>query len=60
VYIIGVDPGLAGAIAVLDHAGVVVSLFDTPVLSLSTSRGRRQEYDLVGMAALLVERFVNS
>ena len=50
---IGIDPGLRGAGAVLDHAGVLMALHDTPVLTLRTSRGIRQEYDVPGLAALL-------
>ena len=50
---IGIDPGLGGAVAVLDHAGALVALHDVPTLTLSTSRGSRVEYDLPGMAALL-------
>ncbi len=50
---IGIDPGLSGAVAVLADDGVLVSVHDTPVLTLRTSRGTKQEYDLAGMAALL-------
>jgi predicted RNase H-like nuclease (RuvC/YqgF family) len=35
-YICGIDPGLAGALAILDDTGALVSLYDTPVLTLST------------------------
>jgi hypothetical protein len=51
--IIGVDPGLSGAVAVLAHAGAFVGVYDTPVLTLRTSRGSRSEYDVPGMVALL-------
>ena len=50
---IGIDPGLGGAVAVLHADGWLVAVHDTPVLTLSTSRGTRQEYDTWGMAALL-------
>jgi hypothetical protein len=50
---IGIDPGVAGAVAVLDATGALVALYDTPVLTLRTSRGSRQEYDLPGLGALL-------
>ena len=50
---IGIDPGLTGAVAVLDHAGALVALHDVPTLTLRTSRGTRQDYDVPGMAALL-------
>ena len=50
---IGIDPGLSGAVAVLAADGTLVALCDTPVLTLSTSRGSRQEYDVPGLVALL-------
>ena len=43
---IGIDPGLRGAVAVLGTDGVLLALHDVPVLTLSTSRGSRTEYDL--------------
>jgi len=49
----GIDPGLSGAVAMLGADGALVALHDTPVLTLPTSRGNRQEYDTVGMAKLL-------
>ena len=51
--IIGIDPGLGGAVSVLADDGTLVSMHDTPVLTLRTSRGSRQEYDLPALAALL-------
>jgi len=53
VVLIGIDPGLGGAIAVLDHAGMLRALADTPVLTLSTRRGMKHEYDVPGLVALL-------
>jgi len=50
---IGIDPGLSGAVTVLDHAGALVALADTPTLTIGTTRGRRQEYDVPGLVALL-------
>jgi hypothetical protein len=50
---LGVDPGLTGAIAVLDHAGAFVALHDTPTLTLRVARGTKQTYDVPGMCALL-------
>jgi hypothetical protein len=49
----GIDPGLTGALAVLDATGTLVALYDTPVLRLTVARGRRAEFDVPGMAALL-------
>jgi hypothetical protein len=50
---IGIDPGLSGAVAVVDHAGVFVVVHDTPVLTLRVARGTRRDYDVPGMCALL-------
>ena len=50
---IGIDCGLTGAVAVLATDGAMVALHDTPVLTLSTRRGTRQEYDMPGVVAVL-------
>ena len=50
---IGIDLGLFGAVAVLDHAGTLVVLHDVPTLTLSTNRGTKQDYDVPGLVALL-------
>jgi crossover junction endodeoxyribonuclease RuvC len=51
--IIGIDPGLSGALAVLTPEDTLETLWDTPTLTLRTRRGTRQEYDVPGMAGLL-------
>lgn len=48
---IGIDPGLDGAVAVIDVVFNRVRLLDVPTLSVGTKR----EYDAAGMAALLRE-----
>ncbi len=50
---LGIDPGLTGAVAVLDEHGGVVAVYDVPTLTLKASRGTKQQYDLPGMARLL-------
>jgi len=52
-YVCGIDPGLSGAIAILDAHGTLEALADTPTLSLKVQRGSKQAYDVPGMAALL-------
>ena len=52
-YTLGIDPGLAGAVAILDAHGTLEALADTPTLVLKVQRGTRQVYDVPGMAALL-------
>src|SRR6266571_5385601 len=53
IHIIGIDPGLSGALSVLDAAGALVTLCDTPVLTVQVQRGQKQVYDAPGMVALL-------
>ena len=52
-YTIGIDPGLAGAVAVLTPEGTLEALADTPTLTLKVQRGSKQVYDVPGMAELL-------
>jgi hypothetical protein len=51
--LVGIDPGLTGAVAVLAPDGTLEALYDVPTLSLKTTRGRKQEYDIPGMVQLL-------
>jgi hypothetical protein len=57
---IGIDPGLQGAVAILDDAGALVALHDVPTLTLPNSRGTRHEYDLPGMVAILAPYVQNA
>jgi len=50
--LVGIDPGLTGAVAVLKPDGSV-EMYDTPTLSVRTSRGVRQVYDVPGMCGVL-------
>ena len=47
--VIGIDPGLGGAVAVLNRHGSILRLEDTPTFQLSGKR----EYDVRGMADIL-------
>jgi hypothetical protein len=49
-----IDPGLSGALVIVDHAGALVALADTPTLALHIARGTRHDYDVPGMVALVV------
>ena len=51
--IIGIDPGLSGAVAVLVPDGTLEALRDIPTLVLRTSRGTRQENNVPGLGGLL-------
>jgi crossover junction endodeoxyribonuclease RuvC len=50
---IGIDPGLSGAIAVIDEHGKVVSLNDTPTLAVKKGKGTKHVYVESAMATLL-------
>jgi hypothetical protein len=50
---VGIDPGLSGAVAVVDADGALVAVHDTPTLTLRIARGTRHDYDVPGMCALL-------
>jgi crossover junction endodeoxyribonuclease RuvC len=50
---VGIDPGQSGAVGILAPDGTLEGIYDTPTLTLRTSRGSRTEYDLPGMARLL-------
>lgn len=51
--IIGIDPGLGGAVAVLDGSGRPVSVDDTPSLWVRSGRSRRRAYDVAAMCQML-------
>jgi len=38
--LIGIDPGLSGAVAVLDTDGVLLALHDVPILTLWLEKSR--------------------
>lgn len=45
-FIVGIDPGLTGAVAILNAEGEVDSIIDTPSFALT---GKRREHDAGGM-----------
>jgi hypothetical protein len=51
--VIGIDPGLAGAVAVLGATGTLEALADTPTLTLKVQRGTKHAYDGPGMVTML-------
>ncbi len=51
--VIGIDPGLAGAIAVIGDGFAVA--WDTPVLEVKNGKKRRREYEVPAMLELLCE-----
>jgi crossover junction endodeoxyribonuclease RuvC len=51
--IIGVDPGIHGAVASIDPSGKV-EIFDTPFIVVKKSRGTKNEYNESAMAAILM------
>lgn len=51
--ILGIDPGLSGAVAYLGTSPHVVHVEDTPTLTVVGGSGNRREYNLAEMRALL-------
>jgi crossover junction endodeoxyribonuclease RuvC len=57
--IAGIDPGIEGAVALLEYAGLDVRLLDVvdmPFLELSRGRKSRREIDVHALAAIFRER----
>jgi len=50
---IGIDPGVTGAVAAIDQKGQVISLQDTPTITVKRGKVLRREYAEPAMAALL-------
>ena len=54
--IIGIDPGITGAIAALDHNGLL-SIDDIPTMASGKGAGKRKrQVNAAGLAALLRDR----
>ena len=51
-FYIGVDPGLDGAVAILNATGSLCVIRDTPTLTIGGPRGKRREYNLRLMSTL--------
>ena len=51
--LIGIDPGLSGAVAKLCQFGV--TLHDTPTIDVSKGKCKKREYDIAAMRAILCE-----
>jgi len=52
--VVGIDPGLAGAVAALDIQGQLLHLHDTPTMTIRIGGKTRQDYDPQAMRALLL------
>ena len=52
-FFIGIDPGMQGAVAMIDSRGNVVSVQDTPVLIVKKGKGSRTKYVESQMATIL-------
>lgn len=50
---IGIDPGLFGAVAGIDHRGHIISVQDTPIVKVKKSKGYKNAYVDSQMAAIL-------
>lgn len=49
--ILGIDPGLSGAVATLCESGP--ALYDTPTIEVAKGKGKKREYDVSAMRAIL-------
>jgi crossover junction endodeoxyribonuclease RuvC len=58
--VIGIDPGLTGAVASLDSQGELLHLHDTPVMTIQIGRKTRQDYDPQAMRELLLPYVENA
>jgi crossover junction endodeoxyribonuclease RuvC len=57
---VGIDPGLTGAVAVLDHGGNLLALDDLPVIANGKGGSRvTRQIDPAGLAALLPPHSMN-
>jgi hypothetical protein len=57
--VIGIDPGVSGAVAALAGSGRVVAVDDTPTVWARPGRSRRRAYDVAAMRALLARHVVD-
>jgi len=51
-FIIGIDPGFAGGIAIIDSRGNIIEVVLMPTLKLKSKTGTKSEYDLRKIAGL--------
>jgi hypothetical protein len=52
-YVLGIDPGLEGAVGVVAGDGQPLGVYDTPVVVVTKGDSRRREPDVVAMAELV-------
>lgn len=50
---VGIDPGLSGAVAILDEKGSLVKVLDTPVIELKKAKGKKRVHLEAEMATIL-------
>lgn len=53
-HIIGIDPGVSGAIAILTHELELKHVYDMPTVELAVGKGKRRWVDQFRLAVLLV------
>lgn len=53
--VLGIDPGLTGALALYDSSSGSLDIRDMPTFTLPKGKGRRTELDLYGLAAIFDE-----
>lgn len=50
---VGIDPGLSGAVAVIDEKKNVIGCWDTPVIEVKKGKKKHREYVITEMASIL-------
>jgi len=52
-YYVGIDPGLKGAIAIIDEKKTVVDLIDMPITTYKAKKKTKNVYDIYALKAIL-------
>jgi len=51
---IGIDPGLQGAIGVVDEQGKHIWIYDTPIIEFTKGKKKKREYDIPAIRNILM------
>ncbi len=52
---IGIDPGLDGAVCIIDPKKDIIIFFDTPTLTIQRGKSKKREYNINSMADFFIE-----
>jgi len=51
---LGIDPGLDGAIGVIDEQGNYIRIYDTPIIKYQKGKKKKREYDIPAIRNILI------